>query len=397
MDLTIKYRPKTLNSLYGNDNTKEFIKSLFISNTFPACTIIYGASNGVGKSSLAYILSRMFSCENLQDEINPCGVCSKCQAMDKMYLTGDTVNGLNVFKYDIGLKTSSEYINQIITSIKRPPTSKHKIIHIDELQLLSFNEQEKLNNPIEFCNDKTHIIITTTNLNGISKSIKSRSTILTLNKPTIEEQVNLADIVLTFEGHTNLLNKSELKTLVEISETPRMLLKNLQDIIVDKNRYKQLTLSSGKDITEYVKYFEAINSGVVDLILYIESIKEPISFLTGLSTFIYNCICSRYGSVYYKSSAIKDTLIYNDSSLVDVIKLLSNFNSKNEANVKEMLLVIGFELNKSIIPTITKTDDVNTLHHVPNEDSKQVERELNKILATNFGKSGKSSITKEDL
>lgn len=392
MDLTIKYRPKTLSALCGNESAKDFVKSLFKNKTFPACTIIYG-TNGVGKSSLAYILSRMFSCENLKNDITPCGVCSKCQAMDKMYQTGDTVNGLNIFKYDIGLKTSSEYINQIVTSIKRP-TTRHKLIHIDELQLLSFNEQEKLNNPIEFCNDKTHIIITTTNLNGICKSIKSRSTIITLNKPTVEEQVNLADYILTMEGKKGILTKGELKILAEISETPRMLVKNLQDIIsVGKDRYTQITITAGKDISEYVKYFESIGGGVVDLVLYIEALKEPTNFLNGLPTFIYNCICSRYGTTYYKGSAIKDILIYNDSNLVEVIKLLSQFNSKGESSSKQMLLTIGFELNKSIIPTVNKTDDVNTLHHVPVEQNK-TEEHLNNILVTNFGT---STIKRGDL
>lgn len=386
-NLCLKYRPKKLEDVWGNEEAKEFIKSLLQSSTLPSSIILYG-QNGIGKSTMAYIISRILNCENPTDYV-PCGVCRKCQLMDKMYITGDTVNGLDIFKYDIGLKTSSEYINQIVTSIKKPtrPGSK-KIIHIDELQLLSFNEQEKLNNPIEFCNPNTHILITTTNLNAIAKSIKSRSTVINLITPSPDEQANKLVRILFNEKQPSLLSKNELKILAEISGAPRRTLQNLQDILsAGKEHYYKIVNKINEDNDLYVKYFESLSQGIISLIEFIETLPEPIKFISGLDKFIYRCICSRYGKRYINNKSIKDILIHSDKNLVNTIKTLAKSKFYEEDEVREMLLVIGFDLNQSIADSLNKSDANNVIFTTTDikENTNEAEKTLQSILSSNFG------------
>lgn len=392
--LDIKYRPKTLEEILDNTTTKNYIKSLIENDSLPKSLIIYGSNNGIGKSSLAYVISRILNCENPINKTTPCQVCRKCQLMDKMYLTGEAVSGLDIFKFDIGLKSSSEYINQIINVIKQPlHKGRKRIIHIDEIQLLSLNEQEKLNNPLEFCPENCLILMTTTNVSHIAKSIKSRSIMLNIETPSKETLINRTLYILAKEGQAGLLSNNEIKQLVCLSENPRHLLRTLNDIINSgKDRFIELYNTMITNDNLYIDYFSAIDNGIISLVDFIENLKEPTNFIKGLGSFLYKAICTRYGTTKVFSQDIQNLFKYNDKELVDVIKLLSTTPINTDYKAKEILMVIGFDLSSSLLKSITTPDRINDTMTNKEVDT-DVVNTLNIQASTFFG----TTVNKEDL
>lgn len=61
--LQLKYRPRTLDELYGNDNAKKMIKEDFGKGVPSKVYLITGPA-GCGKTTIAYILRDMLGCHS---------------------------------------------------------------------------------------------------------------------------------------------------------------------------------------------------------------------------------------------------------------------------------------------------------------------------------------------
>ncbi|MDR0630876.1 MAG: DNA polymerase III subunit gamma/tau, partial [Holosporales bacterium] len=83
--LSRKYRPKTLNDLIGQDVLLRSLRSCLESKKVPHAFLFHGI-RGVGKTTIARILSRCLNCLGQDSQTNitadPCGTCRSCVAID---------------------------------------------------------------------------------------------------------------------------------------------------------------------------------------------------------------------------------------------------------------------------------------------------------------------------
>lgn len=172
MNLYRRYRPSNLDEVIGQDLNIKIIKSFIINNQVPQSMIITG-KHGVGKTSIARIISKSVNCLNKSD-YNPCNNCNTCMNIDKgssmdvLELDGASNNGVDEIR---NLKEMSNY---------NPSSLTKKVYIIDEFHMLSTAAFNALLKILEEPPKNVMFILATTELSKIPSTILSRCIILSL-------------------------------------------------------------------------------------------------------------------------------------------------------------------------------------------------------------------------
>jgi len=191
----LKYRPRTLDQLFGNDELKRVIPTLNLHRP-----ILIEGFFGSGKTSLAYILAGMFGADeyNIKD-IN----CVHFSKIDDMRSELDSLTKSSIF-------------------------GKKRVLILDEIHELSEKSLKVILKPLEDEKLLKDVLIIgcTTEVGSISKILLSRFTILRVRPLTVTESKQLLDYVCSKEGIR--LDKAFKQLLVEKAEgVARILLKNI--------------------------------------------------------------------------------------------------------------------------------------------------------------------------
>lgn len=170
-DFIEAYRPDRFEDVLGNHHIKNQMK-MWVSKNFYPKTILLVGECGIGKTTLARLISRRFVCSSAtRDSIEACGKCGPCLAeLTEFDLANDSVEVVRRYlrKYAINLFTDN-------------PAP-----YFDETQRWNMKNQEIFLKPIEEM--KTiRFIFSTTSLSEIEPGILSRSTILHVSKPSLDE------------------------------------------------------------------------------------------------------------------------------------------------------------------------------------------------------------------
>ena len=191
----LKYRPRTLEQVFGNEELKRVIPTLNLHRP-----ILLEGSYGSGKTSIAYIIAGMFGADeyNIKD-IN----CVHFSKIDDMRSELDSLTKSSIF-------------------------GKKRVLILDEIHELSDKSLKVILKPLEDEKLLKDVLIIgcTTEIQGISKILLSRFTILRVRPLTITESKQLLDYVCEKEGIR--LDKAFKQLLVEKAEgIARILLKNI--------------------------------------------------------------------------------------------------------------------------------------------------------------------------
>jgi len=169
--LARKYRPKTLDELFGQENLVQTLKNAIEINRVHHAFIFTG-TRGVGKTTTARILALSLNCigedGNGKETVNPCLKCKSCE---------DILNFRHpdVIEIDAASNTGVDSAREIIESSKYPPMSgRYKIYIIDEVHMLSKSAFNALLKTLEEPNHFIKFIFATTEFNKIPITISSR-------------------------------------------------------------------------------------------------------------------------------------------------------------------------------------------------------------------------------
>ena len=82
--LARKYRPKKLSDLVGQDEIKLIIEGAIRQNRL-AHAYLFSGTRGVGKTTIARIISKIVNCLEVSKnrETDPCDSCENCTSIDK--------------------------------------------------------------------------------------------------------------------------------------------------------------------------------------------------------------------------------------------------------------------------------------------------------------------------
>ena len=166
-----KYRPTKFSQIVGQEYEVEKLLGIIKNKVYEFSRefIITSEMGGVGKSTVARILAMAINCDNIVDDGEPCHECKSCKAFLKdSYSDFISLNGADY--------NTIEKIKPVIAIANQYPIimEKFRIVLIDEFQRVNVHAQSEFLDILEFGNNRTIFIFTTTKDNSILQPIKTR-------------------------------------------------------------------------------------------------------------------------------------------------------------------------------------------------------------------------------
>ena len=189
--LARKYRPRCFQELVGQDVVARALSHALEQNRLHHAYLFTG-TRGVGKTTIARILSRCLNCE-VGIGANPCGECSTCREIDE----GRFVDLIEV---DAASRTKVEDTRELLDNVQYAPTrGRYKVYLIDEVHMLSGHSFNALLKTLEEPPPHVKFLLATTDPQKLPMTILSRCLQFALKPMTPERVVGHLQQVLTAE------------------------------------------------------------------------------------------------------------------------------------------------------------------------------------------------------
>ena len=169
--LARKYRPLNFTKLVGQNNLIKTLSGSIERGRLAHAYILTGV-RGVGKTSTARIIAKLFNCTNPEKSseiaINPCGVCVSCLGIAEG-------KNIDVLEIDAASNTGVDNIRELIDGVGyKPLTSKFRVYIIDEVHMLSKGAFNALLKTLEEPPEHVKFIFATTEIRKVPITILSR-------------------------------------------------------------------------------------------------------------------------------------------------------------------------------------------------------------------------------
>lgn len=190
--LARKYRPKRFQELVGQDVVARALTHALEQNRLHHAYLFTG-TRGVGKTTIARILSRCLNCET-GITATPCGVCGTCREIDE----GRFVDLIEV---DAASRTKVEDTRELMDNVQYAPTrGRYKVYLIDEVHMLSGHSFNALLKTLEEPPPHVKFLLATTDPQKLPITILSRCLQFALKPMTPERVVGHLQQVLQAEN-----------------------------------------------------------------------------------------------------------------------------------------------------------------------------------------------------
>lgn len=190
--LARKYRPKNFHELVGQSHVSKALINAIDHNRLHHAYLFTG-TRGVGKTTIARILSKCLNCETGVTS-TPCGVCSSCVAIDQGRY-------IDLIEIDAASRTKVEDTRELIDNVAYAPTQgRYKVYLIDEVHMLSTHSFNALLKTLEEPPAHVKFLLATTDPQKLPITIISRCLQFVL-RPLPQQAISehLANL-LTLEG-----------------------------------------------------------------------------------------------------------------------------------------------------------------------------------------------------
>ncbi|MBR3198732.1 MAG: DNA polymerase III subunit gamma/tau [Bacilli bacterium] len=369
-----KYRPKTLDDVFGQETIVRIIKNSINSNEINHAYLFSGP-RGTGKTSIAKIFAKIVNCENLNDCV-PCGKCPSCKEL----------NNNDIIEIDAASNNGVDEIRELRNKVNLVPTyGKYKIYIIDEVHMLTTGAFNALLKTLEEPPAHAIFILATTDPQKVPETILSRCQRFDFKK--ISEQA----IVENLEKITKKEKiKIEKQALYEIARLADGGMRDSIGMLDQAKAYskEKITVEDIHDINGTLKEEELseliinLEEKNLDKILketdkYNAKGKNFAKLIEELIYFIRNIILFEKAPEYFKTihqenetyeKVLQKT---NTKKLFHYIEILNKYSLEMKTTNNTKLM---FEL--SLIQIIAETDDTEERIEIPKQ--KEPEKEISK-------------------
>lgn len=190
--LARKWRPKSFETLIGQEQTAQALINALESQRLHHAYLFTG-TRGVGKTTIARILSKSLNCETGITS-KPCGECSSC-------LEIDAGNFVDLMEIDAASKTKVEDTRELLDNVQyRPSRGRYKVYLIDEVHMLSGHSFNALLKTLEEPPPHVVFLLATTDPQKLPVTVLSRCLQFHLKQMEEESIVNYLTEILTSES-----------------------------------------------------------------------------------------------------------------------------------------------------------------------------------------------------
>jgi DNA polymerase-3 subunit gamma/tau len=186
--LARKWRPKSFSDMVGQGHVVRALTNALDRGQLHHAYLFTG-TRGVGKTTLARILSKALNCERGVSS-TPCGVCAACRAVDE----GRFVDLLEV---DAASRSKVDQTRELMDNVPFAPSSgRYKVYLIDEVHMLSTGSFNALLKTLEEPPPHVKFLLATTDPQKVPVTVLSRCLQFTLKRlAPVEIQGQLAHIL----------------------------------------------------------------------------------------------------------------------------------------------------------------------------------------------------------
>ncbi|RLA22759.1 MAG: DNA polymerase III subunit gamma/tau, partial [Gammaproteobacteria bacterium] len=177
--LARKWRPHNFSEVVGQEHVVRALTNALEHDRLHHAYLFTG-TRGVGKTTLARILSKALNCES-RESFNPCGKCAACQAIDE----GRFVDLIEV---DAASRTKVEDTRDLLDNVQYAPSQgRFKVYLIDEVHMLSAHSFNALLKTLEEPPPHVKFLLATTDPQKIPVTVLSRCLQFNLKQLTPEQ------------------------------------------------------------------------------------------------------------------------------------------------------------------------------------------------------------------
>lgn len=189
--LARKYRPKTFESLVGQDHVVRALTHALESQRLHHAYLFTG-TRGVGKTTLSRLLAKSLNCET-GITAQPCGMCEACHAIDADrfvdYIEMDAASNRGI----------ADMLQLLEQAVYAPTSARFKVYMIDEVHMLTAQAFNAMLKTLEEPPEYIKFILATTDPQKIPVTVLSRCLQFNLKQMPPLQMVEYLDQVLQQE------------------------------------------------------------------------------------------------------------------------------------------------------------------------------------------------------
>jgi len=190
--LARKWRPKSFDQLVGQNQTAKALINALESQRLHHAYLFTG-TRGVGKTTIARILSKSLNCEKGITS-TPCGECSSCVEIDQG-------NFVDLMEIDAASKTKVEDTRELLDNVQyRPTRGRYKVYLIDEVHMLSGHSFNALLKTLEEPPPHVIFLLATTDPQKLPVTVLSRCLQFHLKRMEEDQIINHLSMILNSEN-----------------------------------------------------------------------------------------------------------------------------------------------------------------------------------------------------